>query len=82
MAAAKTYRYTVGGHGGFPLDMLRYDCCWPERGVDVVAIVDLTQNVTSMWHAVQLVSNKPPTEERWGSFGWRVETIEARRAAV
>lgn len=28
---ARTYHFTVEGRGSFPVDMLRYDCCWPRR---------------------------------------------------
>ena len=31
-------KFTVRGTWGFPLDMLRYDGCWPSSGEDVVAI--------------------------------------------
>jgi hypothetical protein len=67
----KTYNFTVKGHGQFPLDMLRYDACWPTRSEDIAQMdpLDHTQEYT-----VHLRSalNRWPTEGRWQSFGWTV----------
>lgn len=30
--------FTVRGRGEFPLDMLRYDSCWPRSGEDVMVL--------------------------------------------
>jgi hypothetical protein len=70
----KLHRFTVQGTSGFPLDMLRYDNCWP------------TGDVTSLHRAVQyprplevervtLMGWKMPTRERWASFGWFVTEV-------
>jgi hypothetical protein len=34
----KTYRQTFSGIGAVPLDMLRYDSCWPSTQDDVLAL--------------------------------------------
>lgn len=75
-AARKMYKFrtVVEGNGQFPLDMLRYDMCWPRteadsakcqpdwtpelRRVEVESFHDYAQ-----WH---------PTEGRWSSFGWKI----------
>jgi hypothetical protein len=36
MATGKTVRFTVRGRGQFPFDMLRYDSCYPQSGIDAV----------------------------------------------
>ena len=81
---AKEYRYsfTVQGHMEFPLDMLRYDACWPYReSEDVPAIAaSLNPRVKTETRKVSLVGVKQPTEGRWASFGWRV--LEWKRFAL
>lgn len=58
--------FRVEGAGDFPLDMLRYDRCFPAAGVDVETIrADGARRVT-------LLSDRHPTPARWDSFGWRV----------
>ena len=58
---------SVSGNGIFPLDMLRYDSCWPSSQYDVVRISQKdfrTINLTKFgeWW----------TSGRWESFGWKV----------
>lgn len=69
-AAAKpktVYEYYATGHGTFPIDMLRHDCCWPVSSEDAAKIE---------WggHArsVKLRSYREPTIGRWSSFQWPV----------
>jgi hypothetical protein len=68
---ARIYTYTVEGEGFFPLDMLRYDCCWPSRGVDVAMLKRRAKR------SVQLLSYRKSTRERWESYGWAIvmETV-------
>lgn len=84
--------FTVQGNGReassnqryFPLDMLRYDTCWPMRPDDVSKLTsdplvgDEVREVTLMTmrrtkgeHAV--------TIDRWLSFGWPVVDIKQPR---
>lgn len=63
--------FTVTGRGSFPLDMLRYDQCFP-FGPDDVANMDVGQR-----REVRLVHygeqrHWEPTKDRWASFGWVV----------
>lgn len=63
----RTFRFTVDGDYTFPLDMLRYDGCWPASSEDAVAMERKGPRT------VTLISHfNPPTEARWRSFGWHV----------
>lgn len=78
--------FTVEGRGDFPLDMLRYDQCWPADSAAVTAI-ETTYGSELERHG-STVAQQPglrrirlrkvsgsgigPTEGRWNSFGWRV----------
>ncbi len=76
--------FTVRGRGEFPLDMLRYDCCWPRRGDDVAKITPIYATITPeskdemATRDVRLVKyahlKRGPFVEagRWRSFGWEV----------
>ncbi len=59
------YRIAVIGAGQFPIDMLRYDKCWPAAGVLEVdgpeRIVVIESRSEGYW-----------TPDRWSSFGWIV----------
>jgi hypothetical protein len=65
----------------FPVDMLRYDGCTPERETDSSAIVQSIQerDVT----LIRLRKTTPYKEAgltyaRWQSFGWTAEIVETR----
>lgn len=69
--------FTVVGRGAFPLDMLRYDACWPARGEDVTAILASAKSgrtpCMQEQRTVRLATDKQPVSEgRWFSFGWTV----------
>ena len=59
--------FYVAGRGEFPLDMLRYDSCWPVT--DTGALIDRGQRRIKMACAKGI----GPTVDRWRSFGWTVE---------
>lgn len=69
----KFYEFAVMGKGIFPLDMLRYDQCFPMSGADVEKMEDgdyreiRTVRLCACSHV-----NYQPTEGRWSSFGWPV----------
>ena len=63
------YDYMVQGLGTFPVDMLRYDSCWPKRQEDVTAIQRYERNKIRIVH---IRSYRLPTFRRWESFGWTV----------
>ena len=64
-------RFKVTGRGNFPLDMLRYDECYPVFESDIPL---MRGNATTPTRTVALWTNKKvgPTEARWESFGWSV----------
>ena len=77
MAVQYTHLFTVTGRNVFPVDMLRYDMCWPVTSEDAVTIgaairrdrfgsADGTRSVRLM------TTEHPPTDGRWKSFGWTV----------
>src|SRR5690606_20481075 len=63
------YEYYVTGRGAFPFDMLRFDQAWPATTDDAIGL-SRTDNVHI--RSIRLMSCKPPTIERWESFGWSV----------
>ena len=75
------FEYAVEGVGDFPLDMLRHDCAYPADQESVAAIMAGLRWAASRKRSrevlvVRLVSHRPPTSERWRSFGW---TVTAQR---
>jgi hypothetical protein len=75
--------FTVKGNGEFPLDMLRYDMCFPESQEDATIIANSFQSAMfEHWHVTIgrhiRVKNDKPTIDRWHSFGCKVENIKVR----
>lgn len=77
--------FTVEGIGSFPLDMLRYDGCFPYKQRDVIAISDSlgVRGYSEKSEPVTLCSIRidkkwNPTDGRWKSFLWKVQSIEVR----
>jgi len=62
--------FTVEGAGQFPFDMLRYDACWPYRGVDAAKLEH--HQLDRRRVTVESRSRTTPTTARWQSFGWSV----------
>ena len=67
------------GYGTFPMDMLRYDCCWPAdttSALNVGRIVE-TQGVRDEQPDITLLTWQTGiTPDRWASFGWTVVSQE------
>lgn len=74
------HEFEVEGVGPFPLDMLRYDHCWPARESEDVATM---HKMSTYEGATRLKRQRirlktvwekawQPTTARWISFGWRV----------
>lgn len=63
---SRLYRFIVQGEGNFPLDMLRFDVCYPYQGKDVQALKGRGNR------EVELASHRKCTTDRWASFGWTV----------
>jgi hypothetical protein len=98
MSMANPYKhcqtFAVSGAGNFPLDMLRYDACWPASESDALRIQghfdrymgsadernsERRITVTLRRHVEH--PSRHPTTGRWESFGWRVlaETIQTEK---
>lgn len=63
------------GRTSFPIDMLRYDACWPAHEEGSSAIWNPREYRGDDGRTrVELLSDSPtpPTQARWASFGWRV----------
>lgn len=73
--------FTVEGGGEFPMDMLRFDECWPEGPSDAAKMgATYADPATDTGRrSIRLGSFRHgiagPTEKRWESFGWRVTDI-------
>lgn len=67
----------------FPLDMLRYNRCFPDTEATAGLI---TANLTEGLSPIRVIIGRyvetkkatPPTVARWKSFGCRVDDIEVR----
>lgn len=58
------------GYGAFPMDMLRYDCCWPYSPEDVETITESLVEKSDTPRVVTICFYKGMTLDRWISFGW------------
>jgi hypothetical protein len=77
MARKTEHHFEVAGTGRFPLDMLRYDGCWPRQSADARAIErsvrgepDTVGAGGGRTRSISLTGIKAPTVDRWRSFGW------------
>ena len=61
--------FKVRGGGTFPIDMLRYDRCWPFTQQDVHAIESERGKRTV---TLETAHDASPTPSRWNSFLWGV----------
>lgn len=80
----KTLRYTVEGRCAFPIDMLRYDCCYPATEQDAHNIENINDAMVDSRKekpyrvTVETPRNKRDhgkfivTEGRWESFNWKL----------
>ena len=66
----KLHEFTVSGNFPFPLDMLRYDSCWPHSGDDVAEIESSLSREQRRLFQIRLVGINKPTLDRWSSFCW------------
>jgi hypothetical protein len=73
--ASKRYfvRFTVEGSGIFPLDMLRYDRCYPRSENDANTAQDgRVRRQVELLAPNRAEAYWQPTAGRWESFGWKV----------
>ena len=79
-----TVEFTVTGKYPFPLDMLRYDSCWPANPQAVSDIetslrqYDVPASDRPQQYSITLrsKSHSAPTTGRWKSFGWEVTEVK------
>jgi hypothetical protein len=76
----KRHEYTVTGRYPFPTDMLRYDGAHPAnpQSVDQMQAGIVGPSTGKPFRDrpilhIRLASIRPPTEQRWNSFGWYIE---------
>jgi hypothetical protein len=72
------WRATVTGNTEFPLDMLRYDACYPATSMDVVILkesieYDLADGPYTVVLNGGILYQLGPNKARWESFGWTVK---------
>jgi hypothetical protein len=72
-AHSRMYRFTVVGGTSFPIDMLRYDDCWPASERDAGLIERMIRHEHKGIEEVALRGLCHPTEARWESFMWQVK---------
>lgn len=74
--------FKVSGRFTFPVDMLRYDNCFPYMEKDSAEITKAMMVNVSSWEVTlqRFISYKDqPTIERWKSFGCKVSDIQTER---
>lgn len=76
----KFHTFEVIGQGKFPfpIDMLRYDSCYPVDGINNIGAsiegYKLTKDIPLKVKLVHIDADRywRPTEARWASFNWTV----------
>lgn len=65
--------FTVEGNDAFPIDMLRFDYCWPRTQDDALMIEASMGAIASGPWRIRLHTAKDtaPTAARWKGFGWK-----------
>lgn len=70
------HRFKVRGSGSFPMDMLRYDACYPLSSEDAAKL----SNTTGVWEIrlshYDIIKTWTPCVNRWRSFICEVVEIE------
>lgn len=77
-AAQNAITFDVTGTGSFPVDMLRYDHCWPAQSEDGIL---LDASHVKAPRSIRMRGLTGPTPARWRSFGWKVVAINGERVA-
>ena len=80
-----TTQFTVLGRGVFPMDMLRYDGCYPKLETDTACMVNDGLREVTLQRGLKELDHEnyrpgdygnptvwSPTVGRWNSFGWAV----------
>ena len=76
----KLYKFTVKGNGAFPVDMLRYDGCFPRTTEDAIKLCADSHDRLERREVTLIMpvdsKDRMPTTGRWNSFCWTVSNIE------
>lgn len=79
--ARKLYIHTIAVEGGgeFPIDMMRYDRCWPATEADSGYSYSPIRGGAAGLRTVRVQAHSgtkanPFTAGRWQSFGWRIQS--------
>lgn len=67
------FKFSVTGRGIFPLDMLRFDSCWPRFQGDTGTLYGSLTEKDAATRTVHLIGLQTPSIGRWQSFGWQVK---------
>lgn len=73
------------GKGAFPIDMFRYDGCYPHHETDsgkVTSHYSDPQSAAMRTVEIMAITDRkiaPFTEARWASFGWKLTDVSSRR---
>ncbi len=72
-------KVTIPPGGQFPVDMLRYDSCFPVRTVDALNLVERAEEEREVYVARASESKKEPgwTVGRWRSFLVQIEPVDS-----
>lgn len=75
----KLYKFKVEGSGDFPVDMLRFDGCYPRTTEDAMNL-KLGEFDRTKRRSIELLMpvenrQREPSTDRWNSFGWIITEI-------
>ena len=72
--------FVVKGIGSFPLDMLRYDSCFPMSSSDVAAMSEMEHGGREVKLGQYHAAKEPSiTDGRCASFLWTVQSRSTRK---
>ena len=75
----REYEFTVVGSGKFPIDMLRYDNCYPKSETDSAAIEGREMRRVRL--VARTFNSDTPCVARWAFFNWKVVADGGRTPA-
>jgi hypothetical protein len=83
MAKTWIHEATIKGSGMFPLDMLRYDSCYPKGSEDAFKIAAAIRMEDRQWEVRVMKRgfdrNDKFTDGRWASFGCKVASVDSHQ---
>ena len=73
--ARRTKKAKITSRFGFPIDMLRYDSCWPATEQDAAAITKGFRSSYGVSAVVEMDAAREWAVGRWKSFGCTLEEV-------